>query len=116
MTPLPDQPADSRRTLQAVLIAAAVGLAAGRLLSADRLYAPSGHRPSGDPPPPRPAWPATRPDPWPTFSSNDRSRWAAVRALGDEGTFVVGRRDPKVVLSSGPAVLAARDPIGAVAV
>jgi hypothetical protein len=28
------------------------------------------------------------------FSSNDRSRWALVRALVDEGTFVIGRRDP----------------------
>src|SRR5262249_49826044 len=39
-------------------------------------------------------WPTTRPLPSPTFSSNDRSRWATVRALVDEGTFVVGKRVP----------------------
>jgi hypothetical protein len=38
------------------------------------------------------AWPATAPQPMPTFSSNDRSRWAAARALVDEGTFAIGRR------------------------
>ena len=31
--------------------------------------------------------------PSPTFSSNDQSRWAAVRALVDEGTFAIGRRE-----------------------
>ena len=35
---------------------------------------------------------ATRPTPSPTFSSNDRSRWAMVRALVDNGTFAIGRR------------------------
>jgi hypothetical protein len=34
-----------------------------------------------------------------------------VRALVDEGTFVIGRRDRTVVLASGPAVLAASDPL-----
>jgi hypothetical protein len=43
---------------------------------------------------PRPLWPRTRPEPMPTFSSNDRARWATVRALVDEGTYVIGRRDP----------------------
>ncbi|MCS7271308.1 MAG: hypothetical protein NZ703_09500, partial [Gemmataceae bacterium] len=33
-----------------------------------------------------------RPEPTPMFSSNDRSRWATVRALVDEGTYVIGRR------------------------
>ena len=33
----------------------------------------------------------------PTFSSNDRSRWATVRALVEEGTFVIGRRDPSKI-------------------
>src|SRR5262249_43998314 len=86
----------------------------GRLLSAERVYEPSLHRaPAGPNEPPRPAWPAKRPEPWPTFSSNDRSRWAAVRALVDEGTWVIGRRDPQVVLSSAPAALAARDALQA---
>src|SRR5262249_24529623 len=38
-------------------------------------------------------WPATRPEPTPTFGSNDRSRWATVRALVDNGTYVIGRRE-----------------------
>lgn len=37
-------------------------------------------------------WPRTRPNPMPTFSSNDRSRWATVHSLVDQGTYVVGRR------------------------
>jgi hypothetical protein len=113
MTPPPDAPRDFRRGAYALLIALAVGLTAGRILSAERLFEPSVHRPDDRPDVPRPAWPRSRPEPWPTFSSNDRSRWAAVRALVDEGTFVIGRRDRTVVLASGPAVLAAATPIQA---
>jgi hypothetical protein len=103
-------PESGRRLVYALLITVAAGLAAGRLLSAERVYEPSLHRPpTGTSEPPRPAWPAKRPKPWPTFSSNDRSRWATVRALVDEGTWVIGRRDPQVVLCSAPAALAARD-------
>src|SRR5262245_37088106 len=87
-------PEPARRLVYALLITVAAGQAAGRLLSAERVYEPSLHRaPSGPNEPPRPVWPATRPEPWPTFSSNDRSRWAAVRALVDEGTWVIGWRD-----------------------
>jgi hypothetical protein len=46
-----------------------------------------------DPNGPTRTWPHTRPTPSPTFSSNDRSRWAMVRALVDEGTFAIGRRE-----------------------
>ncbi len=114
MMPPPDRERVSPgRLVYGLLIALAAGLTAGRIASAERLYEPSVHRGAGQDVP-RPAWPATRPDPWPTFSSNDRSRWAAVRALVDEGTFVIGRRDRTVVLASGPAVLAGHDPLGAV--
>ena len=44
----------------------------------------------------------------PTFGSNDRSRWATVRALVDEGTFVIGRRDPSRV-SFGEPIRRLRD-------
>src|SRR5206468_8896325 len=47
-----------------------------------------------DPDAPPRVWPRTRPKPMPTFSSNDRSRWATVRALVDDGTFAIGRREP----------------------
>ena len=46
-----------------------------------------------DPNGPTRTWPHTRPKPSPTFSSNDRSRWAMVRALVDEGTFAIGYRN-----------------------
>lgn len=38
-------------------------------------------------------WPRTRPYPTPTFGSNDRSRWATVRALVEDGTYVIGVRE-----------------------
>lgn len=38
-------------------------------------------------------WPRSRPMPMPTYSSNDRARWATARALVEQGTFAVGRRD-----------------------
>src|SRR5262245_57408347 len=83
-----------RKLVYALLITLAAGTAAGRIASAERVYEPSLARDEADPADRRSKWPATRPRPMPTFSSNDRSRWATVRALVDEGTFVVGRRDP----------------------
>jgi hypothetical protein len=43
-----------------------------------------------------------RPTPTPTFGSNDRSRWATVRALVDEGTYAIGRRDPALATPKNP--------------
>lgn len=37
-------------------------------------------------------WPKARPEPTPTLGGNDRSRWATVRALVDQGTYVIGER------------------------
>ncbi len=51
----------------------------------------------------------------PTFSSNDRARWATVRALVDEGTFVVGRRDRNVVLAGAVGPLGATNVLEAAA-
>ncbi len=83
-----------RRQLATLLIVVAAGMALGRILNAELLYEPSLHRQSGDPAHWGRAWPKERPEPMPTFSSNDRSRWSTVRALVDEGTYVIGRRDP----------------------
>ncbi len=33
-----------------------------------------------------------RPAEWPTFGSNDRARWATVKAIVEDHTFVIGRR------------------------
>jgi hypothetical protein len=91
-----------RRTLYAVLIAVVAGMLGGRILSVDRVYEPDLFRasapPAGDegrfgPYSARRPWPATRPEPMPTFGSNDRARWATIRALVDQGTYAVGHRE-----------------------
>lgn len=114
MTPHPESSRDARNTVYLVLLTLALGVAGGRIFSTERLHEPSVHRPDSSSVP-RPPWPKVRPEPSPMFGSNDRSRWALARALVEEGSFVIGRRDPLVVASSGPAVLAAADPLGAVA-
>jgi hypothetical protein len=91
-------PGRERRLAVAVLICCAAGLGLGRIIGSEYLHEPSVHKAEGSKSP-RPAWPDARPEPYPTFGSNDRSRWACVRALVDHGTFVIGRRgvkdDPK---------------------
>jgi hypothetical protein len=83
-----------RRTVYALLIVLAAAAAAGRILAAGRVYEPWLSRDERNPDDRRSLWPRARPAPMPTFSSNDRSRWATVRALVDEGTYAIGRRDP----------------------
>ncbi|MEI7686740.1 MAG: hypothetical protein WCL32_17105 [Planctomycetota bacterium] len=81
----------SARSVVVLLIAIATACGAGRVLSAQRLYEPTMHRSDleGDR---RSLWPKATPRPMPTFSSNDRARWATVRSLVDHGTYVVGTR------------------------
>ncbi len=95
-----DATADLRRSLYLVLTWVAVAIAAGQVIGVENLYEPSRYKPAAGKfgadraplfVPPR-AWPTERPEPTPMFGSNDRSRWATVRALVDDGTFVVGRR------------------------
>lgn len=95
-----EAPADLRRAAFAILIVLAAGMAAGRLLAVQLVYEPALHRPADRPDLPGRVWPQEPPKAMPTFSSNDRSRWATVRALVDEGTFVIGRRDPSAVSST----------------
>ena len=100
------------RRVCVLLIVVATAMALGRILSAQLVYEPSLSEPwPNDPGHYRRPWPATPPRPTPMFSSNDRSRWAAVRALVDEGTWVIGRRDKQVVIASVPAALAASTPL-----
>ena len=80
------------RLLYGILITVAVGAALGRLMSTQLVLEPSLHRDEQNPKDTRRHWPSVRPPEMPTFSSNDRSRWATVRALVDEGTYVIGRR------------------------
>jgi hypothetical protein len=112
MSPPHDPAATLRRRTYVLLITLAAALATGRVVCAVRVYEPQLSRPDdAGPDDQRGLWPRSRPQPEPTFGSNDRSRWAAVRALVDEGTWVVGRRDRQVVLASGPAALAAAGPL-----
>jgi hypothetical protein len=99
MTSLPGSTWPLRRLVYTLLIAVAGALAAGHILSAQRVYEPGL------------SWPAKRPAATPMFGSNDRSRWAMVRALVDEGTFVIGRRDHKVFIESAAATISAADPL-----
>lgn len=91
-----DQPADSaslRKTIYALLITLAVGGAAGRILAASLVFDPHSFKDETNPQDTRKPWPKARPAPTPMCSSNDRSRWATVRALVDDGSYVVGKRD-----------------------
>jgi hypothetical protein len=84
---IPADAAASRKLVYALLITVAAAGMAGRILSTELVFEPSVI----------PTWPETRPTPMPTFSSNDRSRWATIRALVENGTYEVGERvvDPK---------------------
>jgi hypothetical protein len=88
-----------RRSLYLLMLVVATGLMVGRIGNVELTLEPSLHTPK--PKPDRPGafyparpWPDKAPIPWPTFSSNDRARWATVKALVEEGTFVIGRRVP----------------------
>src|SRR5262245_29330764 len=90
-------PASLYRTVAPLLIAVTVALVAARIMNANLVLEPNLYRNATDPPDGRRVWPVTVPKAMPTFSSNDRSRWATIRALVDEGTYVIGTRDPAKV-------------------
>jgi hypothetical protein len=84
---------DQLRTwVYTLLTVVAVAGVAARICNAELVYEPSLHRNAEEsfPPAPQRVWPARRPAAMPTFSSNDRSRWATVRALVDDGTTMIG--------------------------
>ena len=89
---------DFRRSAYLLLTAVAVAIAAAKVVGAENVFEPSRYTPpskdaySTNPPDPPRNWPTERPDPTPMFSSNDRSRWATVRALVDDGSYVIGTR------------------------
>src|SRR5262249_32637468 len=108
---------DSRRVLYGVLIVTALAAAAGRLFSAQAIVEPSINRNESEPQTaerPR-VWPKAVPKATPMFGSNDRSRWATVRSLVEEGTFVVGRRDRQMMLQTSVLPLGNLDPLQALA-
>lgn len=79
-----------------IIILVSVALVAGRIALVTRMLEPGLIRKPTDPGS-SPPWPANRPAPTPFISSNDKSRWATVRALAENGTFVVARRDLAMV-------------------
>ncbi|MGH9677123.1 MAG: hypothetical protein ACRD36_08475, partial [Candidatus Acidiferrum sp.] len=82
-----------RESVSVLLIAVAIGAAIGNVITVERVYEPSLSRQPSAASSPYPPWPAVRPNPTPLLRSNDRSRWATIRALVDEGTYVIGKRD-----------------------
>src|SRR5438270_697636 len=104
-----------RKLVYALLITVAAGQVAGRIAAASRVYEPELSRDERNPADLRSRWPAKRPRPMPTFSSNDRSRWGTVRALVDEGTYVIGRRSREVIIASAVLSLGSADPLSAAA-
>jgi hypothetical protein len=87
----------TRRSVYQLLLVVTVAAMTARVANTERVYEPSIYRsatPVADEPnPPGRNWPTNRPLPMPTFGSNDRSRWATIRALVEDGTFVIGRRE-----------------------
>lgn len=91
------------RSIYTLIIVLAAGSACGRIVATQRVYEPS--LPS--------RWPQVKPRVMPTFSSNDRSRWATVRSLVHDHSFVIGTRDPAVYRASAVAVFGQLDPFQA---
>jgi hypothetical protein len=85
--------ASSRRLVYLLLITVAAGAVGGRILAVTRVYEPYLFRPAGAVGDRRGEWPPLRPKPMATLGANDRSRWATIRALVDDGTYVIGHRD-----------------------
>lgn len=98
MTP-PDPTAAVRRYAYLLIGAVAVFVLVGRIVGGENVIEPSRYAPSEGsfdsdrPDKPKRPWPPTRPEPSPFYSSNDKSRWATIRTLVNEGTYVVGRRE-----------------------
>ncbi len=93
-----DPTARLRRQAYVLLITLAAGVSAGRILSVQLVYEPALYRPAQRPDLPGRAWPERPPKAMPTFGSNDRARWATIRALVEDGTFAVGQRTEFVSL------------------
>jgi hypothetical protein len=84
-----------------LMLVVATGLMVARVANVELLYEPSLYKAY-----PARKWPSEKPVPWPSFGSNDRARWATVKAIVEDHTFVIGRRvenpdDPKGYTDSG---------------
>jgi hypothetical protein len=88
----PNVSAAVRHNVYLVLITCTLGMATGRVLSTERVVEPSLTKGPGAWPGAVFNWPAERPHPGPTFSSNDRARWLTMQAIVEHGTYAIGRR------------------------
>ena len=93
-----------------ILIAFAVNC--GRIISVQRVYEPAFHR-DADMRSNRKTWPTTLPEDNAMFGSNDRARWATIRSLVHDGTYVIGKRDPTL---AAVALFGETDPFKAIVV
>lgn len=75
-----DPTASLRHAVYLMLILIAFGMITGHIIGVERVYAP------------RVGWPSVKPIPQATWADNDRSRWATIRALVEENTYVIGVR------------------------
>lgn len=107
---MPADASDLRRSVYLLLGACAVAVAAAKVVGAELVYEPTRYKATekqtyGSEP--KREWPRERPDPWPMFSSNDKSRWATVYALVENTTYRIGKRTvpdpqrPEVFIDEG---------------
>ncbi len=102
-------PVSAQKTVCWLLILVAGSMAAGRLASVTQLYDPTLFRAVEERNSKR-AWINKKPIPVVTLSSNDRSRWLTVRALLENGTFVIGQRPKGPFVASACALVGMNQP------
>lgn len=81
-----------RRSIYSLMLVATTGMMVARIVNVEFLYEPSLYKAY-----PKRNWPTDKPEPQPSFSSNDRARWAMVKALVENGEYKIGERiaDPE---------------------
>ena len=100
--PVADSGLHLRRSVYALLIVLTAGITAGRILNTQLVLEPSLFGPADNPGKLR-KWPKDPPKAMPTYSSNDRARWATIRALVDGpghdavSRYAIGKRDPSLI-------------------
>ncbi len=97
---MPDPTAALRRSAYLLIGAVAVFIMVAKIVGGENVVEPSRYAPPSPqsfgadrPDKPKRDWPKARPEPSPFYSSNDKSRWATVRTLVEQGTYVVGKRE-----------------------
>jgi len=106
-------PIEAQKTICWILIVLAGAMAAGRVASVTQLFDPSLFR-SAEERNSKRAWLTKKPAAVVTLSSNDRSRWLTVRALLENGTYVIGKRDINTIALSAATPVGCLNPGGLV--